>query len=120
MISEPTRLHHDPIIGAGESDLSKNLQNHFLTKHNISVASVPHGSNLQPEDYSQRPYDQEAVIEFHDSRSERLPGEALPESVICPICGDAIRGLTDDKLSYNLAYHMDVVHGMKVKFSGKS
>lgn len=113
-------LCNDPITGAGEADLSKNLQNHFLRKHNLSVASVPKGSNIQPEDNSQRPYDQEAIIEFHDSRSEKLPGEALPESVICPICGDAVRGLTDDKLSYNLAYHMDVVHGMKVKFSGKS
>lgn len=113
-------LCNDPISGQGEMDLTRNLQHHFMVKHSLNAGNIPQGSNVQPEDYSPRPYDEEAIAEFHGPQSEKLPGEALSESVLCPLCGDAVRGLTEDKLSYNLAYHMDVVHHLKVKFSGKS
>lgn len=119
MVSLLCPLCNEPITGSGEFELSRNLKLHFINRHAVSMYPTPEGSNVRPDDHYTEPYDLRTV-EYHHPAPERLSGEALPESVICPICGDAVRGLTSDKLSYNLAYHMDAAHGLKVKFSGKA
>lgn len=95
-------LCNDMISGTNEYDLSMNFKNHFIKKHNLGMEQDNFVSNISRDEM------------------KKIPGEAVSESVICPLCGNAVRGLTEDKLSYNLAYHMDVVHGLKVKFSGKA
>lgn len=128
MVSVLCPICNANVTGEGELDISVNFQAHMSQAHGFTdlcdLSCTPAGdrtrrSEAVGETLSSLPYPQEAVREWHGSPDERPPGEDIPQSVRCPVCGSSIRGYAQDDLSYNLAWHFRTDHGIKVKLLGK-
>ena len=129
MVSVLCPICNANVIGEGELDLSVNLQVHMRQVHKFTDLCKLEGGargvegerwdRLPQEGPSPLPYPQEAIREWHQAPGNRLPGEDVPQSVLCPICGSAVRGYAADDLSYNLAWHFTRDHDIKVKLLGK-
>ncbi|WP_019177336.1 hypothetical protein [Methanomassiliicoccus luminyensis] len=129
MVSILCPICNTNIVGEGELDLSMGLQAHMSNAHNFTdlcdLSCAPakgekeRRSEVHEEGLSPLPYSQRAIQEWHGSPEERPPGEDVPESVRCPVCGSSVRGYAADDLSYNLAAHFSRDHNIKVKLLGK-
>lgn len=130
MVSVLCPICNAEVVGEGELDVSAGLQAHMSQAHgftDLCDLSCPPARRAERDRWSEAargepsplPYPQEAIREWHGALEDRPEGEDIPQSVRCPICGSAVRGYAQDDLSYKLAWHFSVDHGIKIKLLGK-
>ncbi|MDW5563725.1 MAG: hypothetical protein SA339_10910 [Methanomassiliicoccus sp.] len=100
--------------GDGEGPLTVALREHLSSAHQLheqhdvlsSTSPLPH----QPQEWEEMKREEVLV-----DPKEGEVGEDVPESVLCPFCGDRFLGHDGEDLTQHLIAHLRDVHGIHTR-----
>lgn len=119
---------HRVVAGFSENELSSRFQRHMVDEHglmgicDLGAPSPGLASVCKPPldvEHSKLPYGDELVREGDKRGGPSIPGEDVPQSIRCPVCGETVLGHDINDLTFYLEKHMKQEHDvMRLKKKG--